>query len=410
MPKNCQAIRICNAERTRARTRALGTTLLIFILFGLGGCQNNIAANLSSGIQNFPSTVLPSQFESTAFIDNDFSIPNASVEKDGEHAVIRTYFATNRTSYEGAEAYSMFREGRDSKINFGKSYVTLRRSSDTLDIEPPSLTKVAIVDEPAESKVLSHNEILDREDFSKSLDSAINRADDSSVLVFIHGFNVSFEDAAIRSAQLSYDLGFPGTTVFYSWPSRGESPTYVADASNAQASQRHLELMLNDLMLQTSASRIYVIAHNLGARLASRALKSLYLAQPGFRSRVKELVLVAPDIDVDEFTQELIPYLGTRESPVTLYASANDPLLTVSKSLNDRPLAGDSSNNVLITRYVESIDAGTADTNFALHSAYTDPSSILGDIRGLINNGLRANSRSLLTAEYVPAGTYWKFR
>src|SRR5262249_15753354 len=38
-----------------------------------------------------------------------------------------------------------------------------------------------------------------------------NRNDsERSALVFIHGFNVTFDDAAYRTAQLAYDLGYNG--------------------------------------------------------------------------------------------------------------------------------------------------------------------------------------------------------
>ncbi|SIT51767.1 conserved hypothetical protein [Paraburkholderia piptadeniae] len=36
-----------------------------------------------------------------------------------------------------------------------------------------------------------------------------------SVLLFIHGYNVSFEDAAMRTAQMAYDLDFAGAPVFF---------------------------------------------------------------------------------------------------------------------------------------------------------------------------------------------------
>ena len=40
-----------------------------------------------------------------------------------------------------------------------------------------------------------------------------------------HG--VTFKDAARRTAQMAYDLGFPGAPVFYSWPSAGTSTGFI---------------------------------------------------------------------------------------------------------------------------------------------------------------------------------------
>jgi esterase/lipase superfamily enzyme len=53
-------------------------------------------------------------------------------------------------------------------------------------------------------------------DFFSVLHDSVTEDPDSSLFVFIHGFGVSFEDAARRTAQLSYDLGFKGVPVLYS--------------------------------------------------------------------------------------------------------------------------------------------------------------------------------------------------
>jgi len=383
--------------------------LLSSCLTGIVDRALETSANVVSGIKNLPSTVLPSQFESSVYIDGDYNIPNASIEVDGAYVVLRTFFATNRSVDENAQPYGMFGAGRGNDVTYGKSYVILRRSLDTFEIEPEYMIKMDIVDEPSEAATLSHNEIFSREDFSGDLNTAINRSDNNSVLIYVHGFNVSFEEAAIRSAQLSYDIGFSGTTVFFSWPARGEYPTYIADVESAQASQQYFESMINDVLYLTSANRIYLVAHGLGARLASRVMKSVLLTQPGFRSRVKELVLVAPDIDVNEFTEELVPYIATVDSPVTVYAFGDDSSMAISKSLSDGIAVGDNSEGVVLVSRVETIDAGGADASLAAHSGFSDTSSILADIWDLIYNGSRANSRRLLTARYTSEGTYWEY-
>jgi len=387
-------------------------TLLLLVALLLTTCNSGIISktvettgNVAASISNLPSTVLPNQFRSTAFVDSDFRIPNAAIEADGEYTVVRTFFATNRSVSGSANPLQSFGDRSGDAVTFGKSYVILRRAGDTFEVEPESLIKVNLGDEPEQAATLAHNEIFTRRNFAEELNTAINRATDNSLIIFVHGFNVNFTDAAIMSAQLNYDLGYSGTTVFYSWPARGDYPTYIADTESALASQRQFETMINEVMYGTNANKIYLVAVGLGANLASKALKSVLHAQPALRSRLRELVLVAPDIAEDEFTQDLIPYLGTTQSPVTLYASSRNSALNTSKSLHDYPLAGDSSDRVLITRQVETIDAGTANVSLASHSGYADTNSILADIRGLILNGLRANSRLMLTARYPAHGT-----
>jgi len=66
------------------------------------------------------------------------------------------------------------------------------------------------------------------------------------VLLFVHGYNVSFEDAARRTGQLAYDLGFEGPTVFFSWPSRGSVTAYTRRADRA-VGHPDLKSVLSDL-------------------------------------------------------------------------------------------------------------------------------------------------------------------
>ena len=57
---------------------------------------------------------------------------------------------------------------------------------------------------------------------------------DRNMLVYIHGFNTSFDDAQRRAAQLGFDLKVPGITALYSWPSRGNLIAYLADCRRSR--------------------------------------------------------------------------------------------------------------------------------------------------------------------------------
>jgi esterase/lipase superfamily enzyme len=388
-------------------------SLLIALLISLCGCQSGIltrvkdsSANVVSSIRNIPAAIIPSGFESKAYIDRDFSVPNASLAVDGEHAVIKTFFATNRTAHDQAPAETVFRDARASSLSFGKAYVTLKRTADTFAIEPDTLAKVNMVNPPELDAVLSHNEVFTRKRLGGEVGSELTLSGENSLLIYVHGFNVSFESAAIRSAQLSYDIGFPGTTVFYSWPALGGASAYIADSESAAASQRQFEAMLSELLYQASTTKVYLVAHNMGARIASRALKSVFLAEPSLRVKMREVVLIAPDIDTHEFNTELAPFIGTVEQPVTVYVSKKDPALVTAKSLTVAPIIGDS---VFISGRVETIDAANAQTSLTGHSNYAATDSIIGDIWYLIKTNLRANSRNSLEAKYTQQGTYWEY-
>lgn len=393
--------------------------LALLSLAGLSGCSflqgaqetsTGVVSGVVEGIRNLPSAVMPAQFERSAPIDSDYRVPNASLEPDAPYTVVRSFFATNRSYSEGSAAHRMFGQGRAQAPTFGKSYVILRRAGDTFAIEPPDLIKVRLGNEPSEPATLSHNEVFDREDFPEELAEAVTESGNENLLLYIHGYNVSFEDAAINSAQLSYDLGFSGTSVFFSWPARGDFPTYVADVESARASERHLQGMLNTIISRTGANRVYIIAHGLGARLTSRVMKDVLLVDPAFRSRLEEIVLVAPDIDGREFRNDLLPYIGNVDSPVTIYASPEDSVLGASSCLRGSNQQGSNAASEFVAPGVESINSMAADTSLSGHAGYQDRRSIIADIQDLFRNDTRANSRHLLTACFTSNGRYWEYR
>jgi pimeloyl-ACP methyl ester carboxylesterase len=94
-------------------------------------------------------------------------------------------------------------------------------------------------------------------------------------LCFLHGFNVTFADAAIRAAQIGYDLKVPGATAFFSWPSRGSVAAYPVDEASIEASERAITDFLVDFTAHCGAEKVHVIAHSMGNRGLLRALQRI---------------------------------------------------------------------------------------------------------------------------------------
>src|ERR1700739_3196008 len=66
------------------------------------------------------------------------------------------------------------------------------------------------------------------------------------VLIFIHGFDNSFEGVTQAAAKLGFDLKFDGPVIAYSWPSKGQ-PTPIAysyDGEQSYWSRKHLANLL----------------------------------------------------------------------------------------------------------------------------------------------------------------------
>ena len=74
------------------------------------------------------------------------------------------------------------------------------------------------------------------------------------VIIFVHGYNVTFEEAALRTAQVAYDIEFKGVPVIYSWPAQGNTLSYTVDQINAAWSRPHLVEFLQ-LLIEHSPIR-----------------------------------------------------------------------------------------------------------------------------------------------------------
>src|SRR5206468_12427492 len=141
-------------------------------------------------------------------------------------------------------------------------------------------------------------------------------------LVFVHGFNVKFEDAALRAAQLACDLTVDGVTAFYSWPSVGTARDYPHDEEAVRVTTPRFLEFLDTLLEIDGLERADIIAHSMGNRLVAAAMKEL--ASSAKRNRIGHLVLAAPDVARIEFTPMAQHYTAVATKAVTLYSCARD--------------------------------------------------------------------------------------
>jgi esterase/lipase superfamily enzyme len=84
--------------------------------------------------------------------------------------------------------------------------------------------------------------------------------------ILLHGYNNSFDDAAIRAAQMGFDLKVSGATAFFSWPSGASIERYFADADRLAASENEIAEFLRLIKKETKAKAAHIIAHSMGNR------------------------------------------------------------------------------------------------------------------------------------------------
>ena len=120
------------------------------------------------------------------------------------------------------------------------------------------------------------------------------------MFIFVHGYNVSFAEAARRTAQIAYDLDWQGTAVLYSWPSATDTNSYDSDRENAVAAAQDLAAFIETVAVYSGAAQVHVIAHSMGNEplLAALALNAASTSATGV-PLLDQVVLAAPDVAAD---------------------------------------------------------------------------------------------------------------
>lgn len=156
--------------------------------------------------------------------------------------------------------------------------------------------------------------------------------EDRAVFLFVHGYNTLFAEGVYRFTQVVHDSGFKGVPVFFSWASRGALTDYLFDLNSAMIARQALRQTLLDLA-KSKTDHIFILAHSMGNQLL---VETLLLMTPAERhlvsKKIEQVVLAAPDIDVDLFKAQL-RQIGDPEKPLVLLVSRDDRALQLSSLL-----------------------------------------------------------------------------
>lgn len=277
---------------------------------------------------------------------------------------------------------------------------------------PLSFWVFELPENPDRHFVLRHvEEHHDKDDFYESLSARLAQSDSQAALLFIHGYNVSFEDAIFRTAQLAVDLKFDGAPVSFSWPSYANPLKYTFDEQQAEVSVPALREVLDDLANRSGAKRVHIIAHSMGNRVLAGALRSMdSLAQARNRQVFRELVMAAPDVDTRVFQNQFLPHIERSVQHCTLYASSRDRALLMSRCFHNYQRLGEAEPELVVATGLETIDATLVDTSLLGHSYIGDAKSIVEDLHELLVLGQQAAERAGLTQLERNALKYWTIK
>lgn len=213
------------------------------------------------------------------------------------------------------------------------------------------------------------------------------------VVLFIHGFNVSFEESLATLAHLQFD--FKKTKfvpIVFSWASQGSLEKYSADESNVLYSMEYLRKFLIHFHNKLRNKNIHIIAHSMGNKLLLLTLKELAIMHPKNKFYFKNIVLVAPDIDSGVFYKDIYRYLPRISEKTSVYLSSADKALKASKIVHSYPrLGADIRDNCRVSssKQFQLIDVSSLDTSllsmvFLNHSDYLTKQHYSEDIESTL--------------------------
>ncbi|MCY3015721.1 MAG: alpha/beta hydrolase [Planctomycetota bacterium] len=330
----------------------------------------------------------------------------AGEERSGR--VFPVWFGTNREPLGDG-----FGNKRAGKTTLGVAEVYVPEAHRFGEVGTSWWTKLRRLDLRDDTLRVQRIHSLDVAAFFAQVDAAVKAARNPDgppqALVFIHGFNVSFEEAAVRAAQLGVDLDVSGATAFFSWPSRGSVAAYTADEATIDASERAIADFLTDFGRRCGAERVDVIAHSMGNRGLLRSLQRI-AADAERRSKVKfgQIILAAPDVDRDLFLDlaHLYPEFCDR---CTLYASNRDVAVHASSWVHWGHRAG-YFQPYTVTAGVDTIAVPNFNVDLLGHGYFAAAERLLHDMFTILRHASPPGRRQGIEAMPLDNGGAWRLR
>jgi esterase/lipase superfamily enzyme len=245
------------------------------------------------------------------------------------------------------------------------------------------------------------------------------------VALFVHGYANTFQDSVFTMTDLCHFLGREMTCAIFSWPAggdRGMMAGYNVDRESGEFSVQHLKQAIRLLANTPGVERIHLLAHSRGTDVLTTALREMSLeayvggATIADRFRVKNVVLLAPDIDVDVASAKVFGVVSDPDSPyggvprarevfgapgirITAYVSHRDKALTLSQylfgslvrfgRLDFAQLTAEQAKRAMGLGYLIDLIEVEGTPGFLGHSYFTSDPAVSADLIALIRYGLR---------------------
>lgn len=328
--------------------------------------------------------------------ENEIKISSFTTVLSKESKDVKVFYSTNRVVSDGNDYFT----GKTEKniIHYGIAYVSIPKSHKRGKIEKP----LPFFNEHVGSHfVIKTGKKLAEGEFFNCIRKESKK---KRLLLYIHGFNVSFKDAVKQSAQIKEDLTFDGPVMLFSWPSNGSLFSYSHDKESSNESSSKLASILN-MISEIDIEDVFVVAHSMGAFCLAEALK-----KPGFKATgFNRIALAAPDIKKETFSEQYAEYFHSFCKKVTIYVSSRDLALMASRWKNESNRLGDAKGYIEVIDDVDTVDMTISNGKLVtLHHSYLfDNQHARMDLMHYLINGILVSSRGLQKLENKFKKIYW---
>jgi esterase/lipase superfamily enzyme len=217
---------------------------------------------------------------------------------------------------------------RTLKLSFARLAVSIPENRQVGEVIWPTGGKP----DPKNTFAATRFETIPADDVKRALRGTIARNGRRHVLLFVHGYNTRFDEAAFRLAQIVHDSGSPVTPVLFSWPSWGSLAAYPYDRESAAVSRDGLERVLTELAQNPVVSQVSVLAHSMGGWLTLETFRQMAIRNGRIFPKITDVMLAAPDVDVDVAATQARALRDAASKPrVTLFVSGDDRALGASR-------------------------------------------------------------------------------
>ncbi len=357
--------------------------------------------------------------------------PANEIPKNLQNPQIELLYVTDRTQETDPQAIAFYGAARSDAAAYGTVTVEISNASTWQDLVSASETKdrkrelllhLGPVQERARFPPTPYpfsivdGEIVDDEasraayqaaalKFRTDIVDRLERGQRDEVVLFIHGFNNTFQSSAFVLADIWHFIGRRGVPILYSWPAAsGGLFGYFVDRESGEFTIFHLKQFLRLLGDIPQVRRLHIIAHSRGTDVMTTALRELVIEsraagrKPFDDFRIANLVLAAPDLDFDIVRQRLIAEkFGPAIEQITIYTNQQDSALDWSEFLMsgvrfgrlDSTNLGQTEGQIFNTLKNVNIVNVENETSVLGHSYFRENPGVSSDIAILIRHGSR---------------------